>query len=303
MDKMNIFIPTLGRYNVQNCTLDWLSAFLPHRPPWDELVWIVVQRHEWELYFKLKEKYGCNIICLPERITRIAPTRQFIAEHCKIFGIKKFVMMDDDLTFYNRRHQDSQDENEWWRLSGADPGEVYDMIYTMFEDLDTYAHVGISGREGNKWCREAWTENTRYMRVAGYQTDAYLSCELNRIDCMEDFDVELQLLEKGYPCKVYYCWAQGQGKSNEEGGCSVWRTNEVHNNAAQLLLELHPDSVSLRQKFNVSDPTDFGRRLEVTVQWKQAFRLGNHRRLAQMKQQNIFRKAHIQIMQQGVQFP
>jgi len=138
-------------------------------------------------------------------------------------------------------------------------------------DLDTFAHVGISGREGNNRVRDAWVENTRYMRFLAYRTDQYMACEHNRVTVMEDFDIALQMLRAGHPNKVYYMYAQGQAKTQSAGGCSVWRTHEVHNAGAERLAELHPGFVTVRQKQNKTDREGFGTRKEVTVYWKKAF--------------------------------
>ncbi len=91
---------------------------------------------------------------------------------------------------------------------------------------------------------------------------------------MEDFDVQLQLLKRGLGNACLYYWAQGQSKTNAPGGCSLWRTHEVHEAAARRLAELHPGLVRLRQKANKTDAGGFGTRMEVTIAWKKAAGLG-----------------------------
>jgi uncharacterized YccA/Bax inhibitor family protein len=55
------------------------------------------------------------------------------------------------------------------------------------------------------------------MRLLAYNLDKFDGIELARTKVMEDFDINLQLLKKGYPSKVSYYYAQGQGSSNAAG--------------------------------------------------------------------------------------
>ena len=70
------------------------------------------------------------------------------------------------------------------------------------------------------------------MRVLGYNLDMFDGIELGRVQVMEDFDINLQLLRQGKPSKISYYYAQGQKSSNAAGGCSEWRTIDVHNQGA-----------------------------------------------------------------------
>ena len=62
--------------------------------------------------------------------------------------------------------------------------------------------------------------------------------------------------------------------TNEDGGCSEYRTHEFHEHSARRLAELHPGLVTLRQKSNKTDREGFGTRTEVTIQWKRAWQEG-----------------------------
>ena len=119
--------------------------------------------------------------------------------------------------------------------------------------------------------------NVRPMRAQGFQTEAFLSFEHGRVRVMEDFDITLQILRAGGSCAVNYYYAQGQRMTNEAGGCSTWRTHEIHEESARRLAELHPGIVSLRQKQNKGDQNGFGTRTEVTIQWKSAWAEGQLR--------------------------
>jgi hypothetical protein len=262
---MSIFIPSLGRaHETKNCTLANLSASDAQEAT------IVCQTHEAMDYLKLRDQFDCNLLILPEHIKTIVPTRKYIADYCLEEGIEKFLMLDDDIEFYIRENQFT-DKDDWWKLTAPDNRQLNNLINDIYDDLDTYAHVGISGREGNNRVRDEFVENTRYMRFLAYRTKEYLSCSHERVEVMEDFDIALQLLRMGHKSKIYYSYAQGQKKTQAAGGCSVWRTHEVHNAGAERLAELHPGFVRVRQKQNKTDREGFGTRKEVTVYWKKAY--------------------------------
>ncbi|AAT69498.1 glucosyl transferase [Alphaproteobacteria phage PhiJL001] len=264
---MKVFIPSLGRADMlmERGTV----ANLPQRERIQH-TYLVCQHHERKAYEKVCDKWGTNLMVLDKKIKRIVPTRHMIGQVCEKEGFDKFMMLDDDLEFYIRQRQWEQTD-DWWKLTVPSGAELSKLFHLMSDDLDTVEHVGISGREGNNRVREAWVYNTRYMRALGYQTDAYLACEHNRVQVMEDFDIALQMLKQGWQCKVWYEYAQGQTKTQAAGGCSVWRTHKVHNAGAERLAKLHPGFVRVREKQNKTDREGFGTRKEVTVLWKKAY--------------------------------
>ncbi len=261
---MQIFIPTLGRATLPRPTVSRIPE------TWRGLTHLVVQAHEEDAYRPVAERHGTQLLVLPEDIKRIVPTRHHIGEFCRANDISSMVMLDDDLEFYIREGQHSG-EADFWKLTTPSEDQIERMFDEIEDDLAVYAHVGVSGREGNNRVERAWVENTRYMRLLAYRTDIYMSCEHGRVEVMEDFDIALQLLRRGFKSKVHYEYAQGQARTQSAGGCSTWRTHEVHNAGAERLAELHPDFVKVRQKSNKTDREGFGTRKEVTVQWKRAF--------------------------------
>jgi hypothetical protein len=202
----------------------------------------------------------------------IAATRHWIGEHCAASGISKFVMMDDDIGLLVRKGPDV------WNLRDPSGDEVVEMMSWIESALDTHAHVSVSAREGqnNGGVGEKPLEryNQRTLRVLAYRTTDFLSVEHGRVAVMEDFDVNLQLLRAGHSSAVSFYWAQGQRMTNEAGGCSTYRSHEVHEASAMRLAELHPGLVRLRQKENKTDREGFGTRTEVTISWKKAYEEG-----------------------------
>lgn len=195
-------------------------------------------------------------------VNGIGPTRQFIIEYAK--G-GKVCMLDDDLSFFERRR------DEPTKLAKASPFSISRLFISVESALRKHAHVGVAAREGANRNTAPYVYDTRMLRVLAYDT-AVLKREKIRYDrcpVMEDFDVTLQLLEKGYSNIVLNHWAQDQGTSNAPGGCSVYRTREVQTEGARMLKKLHPDFVTVVTK-ETKGAWGGGIRTDVRIAWKKA---------------------------------
>lgn len=255
---MKIFIPTYGRSERQN-TFKNLPKEIQKR------VTLVVQHRERDLY------PGYKIEVLPPKVQTIAPTREYIA---KVLVNKrdKFVMLDDDLRFDHRRM------DEKGKFYVATDKQVIKLFDKIEKSLDDYAHVGVLAREGGNRVLKSTVECARMMRVLAFRAEVLWKEDIKFYRgpkyitfSMEDFDVILQLLRKGYPNLVLCEWVNGQGSSNASGGCSHFRTIQVHNENAQMLVDLHKPFVKLVEK---TTKTAWGVgtvRKDVAVQWKKAY--------------------------------
>jgi hypothetical protein len=92
---------------------------------------------------------------------------------------------------------------------------------------------------------------------------------------MEDFDVALSLLTKGYENAIINTVAHNQKGSGAVGGCSVWRTPQVQAQAALKLAELYPGIVKVVEK-TTKTAWGGGTRTDVTIQWKAAYAKSKH---------------------------
>lgn len=250
---MRLIITTLGRITRQETLKN-----LPD--PVGEKVELWVQAHEYEnscLYYD-------GVHCLPEHIRTLGATRQFLVD---LYWGEKIVLMDDDLTFYWRADPDK------WQLTIPPADELASFFADELDDtLDRYAHVGLSGREGQNRESAYAVENTRYMRFLAYNTALWPQdrrVRMDRVDGMSDFDVNMQLLRAGLPNRVFYRWAQGQRATQTPGGMAGQRTRETHFAEVRQMCEMHPGLIVPRKKVNVSAGA-FGVRDEVTVAWKMA---------------------------------
>lgn len=214
------------------------------------------------------------------RYDSIGHKRKLIGEMAKAAGEETFAMVDDDVVFSTRVSPES------WNLRPSTSDDIQAMLFTMEEMLQECGSVGISAREGNNRAGAGLPlspgmapRNTRVMRVLAYRTEEFLACEHGRLRCMEDFDVQLQLLGRGVSNACLYYWANNQARTNAPGGCALWRTREVHNAAAEGLAALYPGIVRLRQKQNKTDSEGLGTRTEVTIAWKKAYEEGRRKNI------------------------
>ena len=248
---MLIYIHTDGRPDKQ-ITLKSFPASLVKRTR------LVVQDAEKDHYLKLP-----NVVVLPGDIDRLSPTRQWILENAES---DKFVMMDDDLTFAHRGPYTGT------KLYKANTENVETMFTELEYLLENYIHVGISAREGNNRVQSNLKENTRMMRLLGYNKPEVLKtgARFDRIDTKQDFDMTLQLLRKGHKNAVLYSFTHNQPGSNNTGGCSVYRDPEMMDRCSHELAALHPDFVKVVEK-QTKTSWGGGIRTDVRIAWKKAY--------------------------------
>jgi hypothetical protein len=247
-----IVVNTLGRVNNQPTLLYLKSAEL--NPV------LLVQHHEKDLY----DKYDVEVQVLPEHIKNISDTRQWLLENSTH---EKVIMIDDDFTFFTRE--------EGVKLRKSSNEDIKEMIENIYHDLETYAAVGISMRQGNNRREEDFVENSAINGLIGLNLGILLKEDIrfDRISLMEDKYVILALLTKGYKNKVWFKWCYNQPASNTEGGCSIYRTPELQKLAAETLATIYPGLVKVKIK---STKTGWfgGDRHDVICFWKKAYSKG-----------------------------
>lgn len=244
-----IFINTLGRVKTQPTLEAMLKAGL--KPV------LLVQYHEKDLY----NGYDVVVIALPERIKTLPETRQWLIDNSPY---QKIIIIDDDFTFYKRKEGTS--------LEKANSEDINDMIETIYSDLENYAAVGISMRQGNNHVKEDYKENGAINGLLGLRVDI-LHKENIRFDhnpAMEDKHITLDLLTKGYKNKVWFKWCYNQPASNTAGGCSTYRTAELQKQAAEMLAASYPGLVTVKVK-TTKGGWFGGQRYDVICYWKKAY--------------------------------
>jgi hypothetical protein len=124
-----------------------------------------------------------------------------------------------------------------------------------------------------------YVECTRGMQALGIDTrwfrDNGVNFDAGRVPPwlpMDDFHVTLQVLTKGMPNRVSLRYRTCPAPANAPGGCSEQRSLEKQNESARILQRLYPKYVKLRTKKAWQGME--GEMLDVTVQWKQAYKGG-----------------------------
>jgi len=250
---VDIVIPTYGRANKQETAGHLDQAGVPYK--------LVVQHRESHLYV------GRPIVILPDHIRTIAPTRQYIVDN--VGTSDTLCMLDDDLVFFKRRTDDRT------KLRDITPPELAAMFTDMEFQLNYYPHVGIAAREGANRNTDSYLYNTRIMRVLAYSRDVLraVGVRFDEMEVMEDFHVALKLLTYGYPNLIMNEYANNQAGSGVEGGCSHFRTPELHAANAKKLAAMYTKFVTVVDK-ETKGAWGGGTRKDVRIQWKKAYEYG-----------------------------
>lgn len=228
---------------------------------------------EMEMAPALIDTYGDDRVwILPKGLTGLSAARQWTMEQA---GESLLMFMDDDLQF-NIRTEDM-------KLKKPTDQEL-EMMFDILEGWlqEDIALVGISPRAGNNRCTNDYEENTRIMRCYGFNRDILISegIRWDRLRLLQDFDVTLGLLTKGYKNRLLYTYCNGEvGGANAPGGCSAYRTPKMKTEVACELHKLYPGIVDVVQKKSKTGwagmkklPDGTTIRTEVVVQWKKAYR-------------------------------
>lgn len=252
---MDILIHTYGRATLpQQHTLQALLSA-------DILPTLVIQHREIDLY----GWYKGPIHVLPPHLQTLSPTRDYLI-HDKSWKDDKVVFFDDDLHFFVRRKDDRT------KFAAPTADDLRRMVDSIAAQLAVQPHVGIAPREGGNRNTQDSLLNTRIMRVLGYRR-SYLrekNITFTPLVVMEDFHVNLQVLESGADTLLLNNWCSNQaGGSDAPGGCSTYRTSAVQSTAAHQLALLHPAYVRVVQKATKT-AWGGGTRDDVIIQWKKA---------------------------------
>lgn len=259
-----ISIPSRGRSNLSMSTLRWIPKTLRGGT--------VVFTHstEWKKYKDAIFNYSFDpVICVPLEYTYIGEKREKIAQWAQEQGYDKIAMLDDDISQFAVRIEEGKTP---LRIS-SDQDRI-EMFQTVEDYLEHYAHVGVSARFHN----DAFVgqdpvvvENARMIRFLAYRVEEFLACEHGRVQVCEDFDITLQLLNKGFKNGVLFKWSQDQRETGQPGGCSLYRTLELHNANITKLHELWPDVTRIRVKKSKSGG-DLATRNELVIDWSTAYK-------------------------------
>lgn len=236
-----IIIPTLGRMDKQIT-----YNTLPEK--YKERTRLVVQEHE---YDQMAEMYGSErVLKLPSHIKRIAPTREWIFDQ---FKEHRHIVFDDDLFFCVKdpNENPTQEQSTKWLTRYFDEQDFDDAFHLIESWMDEgYAFGGLQPAwvipDVRNW---PYRENTRIMTNCFFDGPRIpRDLEWYRVDSGEDFDLNLQLLTRGYKNIVSTRYVVRCSATQTKGGCSEWRDLNLHNECQLKLQELWPDFIRVKEK-------------------------------------------------------
>lgn len=273
--ELSVFIPTRGRVGLsKQITLREMTSLCKRYSPV-----IVCPPDEVMKHAAYHPKGSVGVLGCP--VEGIGPTRHWILTEAAAY--RGVVMLDDDLYFARRTHLmhpifydralDKPHEDN--KLIQCD--ELDSMFDWISEQLDAgFVHGGIAARQGSQFVTMPWNDCTRVNNAHFFDSKVYNAegIKFDRLPVMEDFDVTLGLLLKGYPNRVLYHHVWSQRGSGLEGGCSLYRTAEVQAKAAFALKELYPEWVRVVDKVSTAGGSVFGgeARKDVNIDWLKAWR-------------------------------
>jgi len=266
---MPIFIPSMDRAGALFGKISTLS-YIKNVPNEIHLVVPPDQAVRYRNTLFNHSRQDVGVFECPEK--GIAKTRHWIGRLCEKRKIEKFVMMDDDLNFAVRIDTNGNS------LRPQRHEDTLEMLRWTEDALTDYAHAAVSPRDAAKTETVAQGQkpltllNKRTLRYLAYRTKEFLAMEHGRVEVMEDFDVNLQLISHGFWNIQSYWWTTDQRQTGSPGGCASYRSHEVQDKSARKLAELHAPFVKLRIKENkgavVKGAEEFRKRTEVTIYWE-----------------------------------
>lgn len=263
MKNMAICIPTRGRADRQ-ITLDNIPTKLK------KMTYLIVDKNEYSKHKRYKSEIK-DILVMPKGWGNYngnaSDKKQWATENIEE---RFYFIVDDDLKFDVRKDG---------RLMKAELSDVYRAFNRLYGWLkNEFAHVALSAREGNNRVVEDFIDVSRAMRVCAFDLKVIHKekIKMNRLSLMSDFDTTIQLLELGYPNRILYKYANGHRKSNDEGGCSLYRSPQLMEESANGLHNFHRPFVKVTQKKTTKPWAGFDSkvRTDVVVSWKKAYKFG-----------------------------
>jgi hypothetical protein len=170
----------------------------------------------------------------------------------------RFVMMDDDLRFYQR----DPDGKRFHIVEHA--FQMRMLLRAIDENLMEAAHVGLSDKYMAQMKPRGLVRRGRYNQVLGYNR-ALFPDPMPRFRTItnQEHDMHLQLAAAGLAPVILTEWSK-DATYYAKGGCSLWRTPEVEKQGFEQLRDNFPDLVTI-----VPHPKNISG-LAIRVKWAKA---------------------------------
>lgn len=262
--KLSLYIPTRARTMKQR-TYD----SLPEK--WRKRTTIVCPPDEVERHKAL----GRQAVACPKM--NIGETRDWILDFATKRGDRFIMMMDDDFKIQKRRDDDCTPSGVP-KITDATPAEVDEAFAWVEATLKEVPHCSFGARSLSPDVKGDYKEPMKMLWSLAYDLKVVNAigarfCKgMKQPSTMEDYNITLQLLTKGYPNRVSLVWRMGGAQANSKGGCSTWRTTPIQTASAHALKKLFPEFVDLRKKKEWQGMEQG--MMDVTIQWVKALKAG-----------------------------
>lgn len=263
---MNIYIMSRGRAGKVHTLNSIFGKYIDD-------TYIVCSSGEYDAYH---DYYGAmvGIIEAPDTVTNYSQKFQWLLDQQQ----RKFIIMDDDLWFSKRVVRTQQ------LLKMTDEGDFVHM-WSMMEDLlEEFPLVGMHPRQMGHLAELPYVNNGKVICIQGVNLDLFPNKTAPRVDqfpILADVILNCTLLSQGYPNALLTSYVQDHGSCQAPGGCSLYRTPAMQEEAVRWVAEQFGPYATAVIKRPKQAKWMGDERVDLRVQWKQMYKAGKAKRDAQ----------------------
>jgi hypothetical protein len=268
---MILYIMSRGRAG-QITTINWISK------NWIHKVRVVCSYGEGETY--RNNHPNVTVIQAPKEVTNYSQKFQWILDglpqpHDSGFYMDiddRAIILDDDLVFSSK--SDKSRPNSL--ISIKDPHRTDKMWEEIDCLLEDYALVGVHPRQMGQNAKEPYVLNGRIICMQGInRAKIGIPIKVDQFPILADVVLNCTLLSRGQANAILTTFFQDHGPCQAPGGCSLYRTGKMQQDAVQYLASRWPGFVKVIHKVN-KGANWLGEegRYDYTCQWKQLYAAG-----------------------------
>lgn len=181
---------------------------------------------------------------------------------------KYIFFMDDDVLFYKKKK-----DNKLIRASKSQLLKMFLMLSNWLKDKNI-GQVGISFRAFNNFESESYKEIQQVYSIFGFNKELFkkLSLRCDNAPFMEDTQITLGLISKGFKNRITYEFAVNQ-VAGSKGGCSTYRTSEKQETSAISMNKLFPRYTKIINR-KPKEKKDKLHSYDIKIFWSRAYKEG-----------------------------
>jgi hypothetical protein len=227
-----VYVPTKGRYE----SLLTIKALEEIHVPYKA----VVEAQEFDKYCEHGVKPE-NILVLPHRDKGLVVTRNWIWDHARQSGARRFWTFDDNIRYFLRLNRNM-------KIKVADG-----TILRVIEDfVDRFENVPIAGMNYDFFAKR-WDELPPYLLNTRVYSNMLIQTDIpyrNEGFYNDDTDLCLRVLKDGLCTIQFYSFLIGKAETmTVKGGMTPHYQGDGRLKMAQELAAKHPDVTTIFQKF------------------------------------------------------